>query len=61
MALGSRVGGGCNVWHLLGGIPVWAVGSLLFALGLLPGAWAGARLVAALAARATVPASGTPR
>jgi uncharacterized membrane protein YedE/YeeE len=45
MGLASRMGGGCNVWHLLGGVPILATPSLLFAAGLLPGAWAGTRLL----------------
>jgi len=48
MAVGSRVGAGCNVWHLLGGLPILALSSLLFAAGLVPGAWLGARAVARL-------------
>jgi hypothetical protein len=51
MALGSRMGQGCNVWHLLGGLPTFTMQSLLFLAGLLPGAWLGAaalrRLLAA--------------
>jgi uncharacterized membrane protein YedE/YeeE len=46
MGLSSRVGGGCNVWHLLGGVPILALPSLLFAAGLFPGAWAGGRAMA---------------
>jgi uncharacterized membrane protein YedE/YeeE len=45
MGLASRMGSGCNVWHLLGGVPVLAAPSLLFAAGLLPGAWAGTLLL----------------
>ncbi|MDD5761054.1 MAG: YeeE/YedE family protein [bacterium] len=45
MGLASRMGSGCNVWHLLGGVPVLAVPSLLFAAGLFPGAWAGTLLL----------------
>jgi len=43
MALGSRMALGCNVWHLLGGLPLFSVPSLLFLVGLLPGAWLGGR------------------
>ncbi|MBI5905601.1 MAG: YeeE/YedE family protein [Deltaproteobacteria bacterium] len=46
MALSSRLGGGCNAWHLLGGVPILALPSLLFAAGLFPGAWVGGRLMA---------------
>ena len=45
MALGSRMTPGCNVWHLLGGLPLFTMESLLFLLGLLPGAWLGGRLL----------------
>jgi len=45
MGLASRMGTGCNVWHLLGGVPILAAPSLLFAAGLFPGAWAGTHLL----------------
>jgi hypothetical protein len=45
MGLASRMGTGCNVWHLLGGVPILAAPSLLFAAGLFPGAWAGTLLL----------------
>jgi uncharacterized membrane protein YedE/YeeE len=45
LALGSRFSGGCNVWYLLGGVPVFALQSLLFVAGMIPGAWLGARLL----------------
>jgi len=45
MGLSSRMGSGCNVWHLLGGVPIMAAPSLLFAAGLFPGAWAGTLLL----------------
>ncbi|MCM2264147.1 MAG: YeeE/YedE family protein [Desulfuromonadales bacterium] len=44
MALGSRMAPGCNVWHLLGGLPLLTMQSLLFLAGLFPGAWLGGRL-----------------
>lgn len=40
----SRMAFGCNVWHVLGGVPLLATGSLLFTAALLPGAWAGGKL-----------------
>jgi hypothetical protein len=43
MALGSRMAQGCNVWHLLGGLPLFSLPSLLFLVGLFPGAWLGGR------------------
>ncbi len=45
MAFGSRLAPGCNVWHLLGGLPLLTMQSLLFLAGLLPGAWVGSRLL----------------
>jgi hypothetical protein len=50
MALGSRLTPGCNVWHLLGGLPLLSLPSLLFLLGLLPGAWLGGQLLKRLVA-----------
>jgi hypothetical protein len=50
MALGSRMTPGCNVWHLLGGVPLLTMQSLLFLAGLLPGAWLGGRLFLRLTA-----------
>lgn len=45
MGLASRMGAGCNVWHLLGGVPIFAMSSILFAAGIFPGAWIGGRVV----------------
>lgn len=45
MALGSRMSPGCNVWHLWGGLPLLTMQSLLFAGGLLPGAWLGGKVL----------------
>lgn len=45
MGLASRMTPGCNVWHLWGGLPIFAGQSLLFLLGILPGAWLGGRLL----------------
>lgn len=43
MGLASRMTPGCNIWHLWGGLPILSLQSLLFFLGLLPGAWMGSR------------------
>ena len=43
MGLASRMAPGCNVWHLMGGLPILAFQSILFVAGLFPGAWIGAR------------------
>jgi len=45
LALASRMTPACNVWHLLGGLPILGLQSLLFLAGLLPGAWLGGRLL----------------
>jgi len=43
MGLASRMAPGCNIWHLMGGLPILAFQSILFVSGLFPGAWIGAR------------------
>lgn len=45
MGLSARMAPGCNVWHVLGGLPVFSVPSILFVLGLFPGAWIGSRAI----------------
>ena len=45
MGLASRMSPACNVWHLLGGIPLLSLQSALFFIGLFPGAWLGTRLL----------------
>ena len=45
MGLASRLAPTCNVWHLLGGLPLLAASSLLFLAGILAGAWAGSLLL----------------
>lgn len=51
MGLAARMAPACNLWHLLGGLPILAAPSLLFVLGLLPGAWIGTRLLTRLVLR----------
>ena len=51
MGLAARMAPACNVWHLMGGLPVLAGESLLFAAGLLPGAWLGTRLLVGVVLR----------
>lgn len=41
MGLASRMAPTCNVWHLLGGLPILSASSILFLAGLFPGAWLG--------------------
>ena len=48
MGLASRMAPTCNVWHLFGGLPIFAASSVLFLLGLFPGAWVGSRIFAGL-------------
>lgn len=48
MGLAARAAPACNVWHLMGGLPILALQSLLFLAGLLPGAWVGSRLLSRL-------------
>lgn len=42
MGLASRMAPACNVWHLMGGLPILAFASIFFLAGMLPGAWLGA-------------------
>ncbi|WP_324778723.1 YeeE/YedE family protein [Thiobacillus sedimenti] len=46
IGLAARMVPSCNLWHLWGGLPILALQSLLFLAGLLPGTWAGSRLLA---------------
>lgn len=50
LGLASRMTPGCNVWHLLGGLPLFAFQSLLFLAGIVPGAWAGGTILRRLLA-----------
>lgn len=45
MGLASRMAPTCNVWHLLGGLPLLSASSILFLAGILGGAWIGGRLL----------------
>lgn len=51
MGLASRLAPACNIWHLTGGLPILALQSILFVLGLLPGTWLGGRLLTRLVLR----------
>ncbi|MBT0651733.1 YeeE/YedE family protein [Geomobilimonas luticola] len=51
MGLASRMAPGCNIWHIFGGLPILAGQSLLFVLGLFPGAWLGGKLLTRLVIR----------
>jgi uncharacterized membrane protein YedE/YeeE len=48
MGLASRMAPTCNVWHLLGGLPILSVSSILFFIGMLGGAWIGGMLLVRL-------------
>lgn len=45
LGLAARMSPACNIWHLWGGLPLLAMTSMLFVLGLVPGTWFGARLL----------------
>ena len=51
MGLASRMASGCNVWHVLGGLPILAWQSLLFVAGMIPGAWLGSKLLVKVVVR----------
>lgn len=51
MGLASRMTPGCNIWHLMGGLPIMAAQSILFLAGLLPGAWLGSMLLSRVVIR----------
>ncbi len=48
MAMGARLSPACNVLHLIGGVPVFAVSSFLFLAGLAGGSWLGSRILVRL-------------
>jgi uncharacterized membrane protein YedE/YeeE len=48
MGLAARMAPSCNVWHLLGGLPILATQSLFFLAGLVPGACLGGQLLTGL-------------
>ena len=45
LGFSARMVPGCNIWHLWGGIPILAMQSLLFLLGMLMGTWLGGKLL----------------
>lgn len=51
VGIAARMAAGCNIWHLWGGIPILANQSLLFLLGLLPGAWLGSQFLVRVVVR----------
>jgi uncharacterized membrane protein YedE/YeeE len=51
LGMSARMVPGCNIWHLWGGLPILANQSLLFLLGLFPGAWLGSLVFSRLVVR----------
>lgn len=45
MGLACRMSSGCNVWYLMGGLPVLSLPSIFYLVGLMPGAWVGSRIL----------------
>ncbi len=45
LALGSRMTPGCNVWHMFGGLPILAMQSIFFLIGIFPGAYVGSLIL----------------
>ncbi|MEJ2697555.1 MAG: YeeE/YedE thiosulfate transporter family protein [Candidatus Sulfobium sp.] len=41
MAAGAFMAGGCNLWHMIGGLPVLALQSILFVFGIAGGSYLG--------------------
>ena len=41
MAAGAFMAGGCNLWHMIGGLPVLALQSILFVFGVMGGSYLG--------------------
>jgi hypothetical protein len=58
MGYASRMAPTCNVWHLMGGLPILAASSILFLAGLLPGAWLGGVLLKRFVITRNVAATG---
>lgn len=45
VGLGARLAYGCNIWYLLGELPLLTATSLLFGGGMLAGCWAGTKVL----------------
>lgn len=45
MGLACRMTPGCNVWHLLGGLPILSIQAIFYLIGLVPGAWLGSLIL----------------
>lgn len=55
LGMSSRMAPGCNVWHLMGGLPIFAISSLLFTAGMIPGAWLGGKIISAIILKKSQP------
>lgn len=58
LGISARMSPGCNIWHLMGGLPILALQSLLFLLGLVPGTWLGSKIVAGIILKQSVLPTG---
>lgn len=45
LGLASRLTPACNIWHIFGGLPIFAISSILFVVGLFPGVWIGTKIL----------------
>jgi len=45
LSVASRMAPSCNIWHLMGGIPILAMQSIFFVIGLVPGTWIGSKIL----------------
>jgi len=45
LGMAARMVPACNVWHLWGGVPILAGQSMLYVVGLFPGAWLGSLIL----------------
>ncbi len=45
MSVGALMASGCNLWHFFGGLPVFALQSILFLFGIIPGSYAGSLII----------------
>ncbi|MFH1215627.1 MAG: YeeE/YedE family protein [Pseudomonadota bacterium] len=58
LGVSSRMAPACNVWHLMGGLPIMALQSILFLCGLVPGCWFGSKIISRIILQQTVSAPG---
>ncbi len=45
MGLGARIGGGCNLWHIFGGLGILALNGIFFVTGLTIGSFFGSLII----------------